>query len=70
VAAYAARSFAAPLVLRTRENEMFAVRLYRFWHEGEPGPATAAGVLFLLAIVVMGLLGRLLIVRFSPQRTS
>jgi iron(III) transport system permease protein len=71
VAAHSMRSFGIPLVLRTDQNEMFGVRLWRFWSEGYPGLATATGVLFLITVALVALVARLLMVRLgATQRTE
>lgn len=68
VAVHALRSFSIPLMLASRDNEVFAVLLWEFWDEGSATLASALGVLMILVLIPMTLALRRLVMRFSEQR--
>jgi iron(III) transport system permease protein len=68
VAVHALRSFSIPLMLSSRENEVFAVLLWEYWDEGTSSLASALGVLMILVLIPMTLLMRRFILRVSGQQ--
>lgn len=67
VAAHALRSFSVPLMLRTTQNEVIAVSMWRFWSENQPGEATALAVLLMVLVGALTIAGRSLVERTSRQ---
>lgn len=68
VAVHALRSFSIPLMLASRENEVFAVLLWEYWDEGTASLSSALGVLMILVLIPMTLLMRRFIVQISGQQ--
>ena len=68
VAVHALRSFSIPLMLASRENEVFAVLLWEYWEEGTASLSSALGVLMILVLIPLTLLMRRFIVQFSGQQ--
>jgi len=68
VAVHALRSFSIPLMLASRDNEVFAVLLWEYWDEGTASLSSALGVLMILALIPMTLLMRRFIVQVSGQQ--
>jgi iron(III) transport system permease protein len=68
VAVHALRSFSIPLMLASRENEVFAVLLWEYWDEGTASLSSALGVLMILVLIPMTLLMRRFIVQVSGQQ--
>jgi iron(III) transport system permease protein len=69
VAVHALRSFSIPLMLASRENEVFAVLLWEYWDEGTASLSSALGVLMILVLIPMTLLMRRFIVQVSGQQS-
>jgi iron(III) transport system permease protein len=68
VAVHALRSFSIPLMLASRENEVFAVLLWEYWEEGTASLSSALGVLMILVLIPLTLLMRRFIVQLSGQQ--
>ncbi|MEZ5666834.1 MAG: iron ABC transporter permease [Alphaproteobacteria bacterium] len=68
VAAHALRNFSIPVLLSSRDSRMLSVELWHAWDDGDPGRATALGVLLIVALVVFTVIGRMLVVKFSRQQ--
>jgi len=68
VAVHALRSFSIPLMLASRENEVFAVLLWEYWEEGTASLSSALGVLMILVLIPLTLLMRRFIVQISGQQ--
>ena len=67
VATHSLRSFSIPLMLSTRENKVLSVVMWDLWTEGQAGPASALGVLLIVALAVFTSAGRWLVSRWSRQ---
>jgi iron(III) transport system permease protein len=68
VAVHSLRSFSIPLMLASRDNEVFAVLLWQFWDEGTAPLAASLGVLLILTLIPLTLFMRRFIVRVSGQQ--
>lgn len=68
VAVHALRSFSIPIMLASRDNEVFAILLWEYWDEGSASLSSALGVLMILVLVPMTLLLRRFITQISEQR--
>ncbi|MGH7847568.1 MAG: ABC transporter permease [Candidatus Binatia bacterium] len=68
VAVHSLRSFSIPLMLASRDNEVFAVLLWEFWDEGTAPLSAALGVLLILTLIPLTLVMRRFIVRLSGQQ--
>ncbi len=68
VAVHALRSFSIPLMLASRENEVFAVLLWEYWEEGSATLSSALGVMMILVLIPLTLLLRRFVMRLSEQR--
>jgi iron(III) transport system permease protein len=69
VAVHSLRSFSIPLMLASRNNEVFAVLLWEYWSSGTAPLAAALGVLLILTLIPLTLVMRRFIVRVSGQQT-
>jgi iron(III) transport system permease protein len=69
VAVHALRAFSIPLMLSSKQNEVFAVLLWVYWDEGEASQAAALGVLLMLVLVPLTLLMRRFIVQLSGRES-
>lgn len=69
VAVHALRAFSIPLMLSSKQNEVFAVLLWEYWDEGEAPLAAALGVLLMLVLIPLTLSMRRFIVRLSGRDT-
>jgi iron(III) transport system permease protein len=69
VAVHALRGFSIPLMLSSKNNEVFAVLLWDFWDRGLVSTAAALGVLLILVLIPMTLVMRRFIVHVSGQQT-
>lgn len=67
VAVHALRSFAIPLMLAGRKNQVFAVLLWEYWEKSIP-VACAMGVLLIIALIPLTLLLRKFISQLSRQQ--
>ncbi len=68
VAVHALRSFSIPIMLASRDTEVFAVLLWEYWDEGSAALASALGVLMIMVLIPMTLLMRRFITQISEQR--
>ena len=68
VAVHALRAFSIPLMLSSKNNEVFAVLLWEFWEDGTASLASGLGVLLILVLIPLTLLMRKFIVRASGQQ--
>jgi iron(III) transport system permease protein len=69
VAVHALRGFSIPLMLSSKNNEVFAVMLWDYWDRGLVSTASALGVLLILVLIPLTLIMRRFIVRVSGQQT-
>jgi iron(III) transport system permease protein len=69
VAVHVLRGFSIPLMLSSKNNEVFAVMLWDFWDRGLVSTAAALGVLLILVLIPMTLVMRRFIVHVSGQQT-
>jgi iron(III) transport system permease protein len=69
VAVHALRGFSIPLMLSSKNNEVFAVMLWDYWDRGLVSTAAALGVLLILVLIPLTLVMRRFIVRVSGQQT-
>jgi iron(III) transport system permease protein len=67
VAVHALRAFAVPLMLGSRNNQVFAVLLWEYWEKSMP-VACAMGVLLILVLIPLTLLLRKFISQLSRQQ--
>lgn len=67
VAVHSLRSFAIPLMLAGRKNQVFAVLLWEYWEKSIP-VACAMGVLLIIALIPLTLLLRKFISQLSRQQ--
>lgn len=68
VAVHALRAFSIPLMLSSKNNEVFAVLLWEFWEDGTASLASGLGVLLILVLIPLTLLMRRFIVQVSGQQ--
>ncbi|MPZ39906.1 MAG: ABC transporter permease subunit [Rhizobiales bacterium] len=68
VAVHALRAFSIPLMLSSKNNEVFAVLLWEFWENGTASLASGLGVLLIIALIPLSLLMRRFIVQVSGQQ--
>src|SRR5262245_50094409 len=68
VAVHSLRSFSIPLMLASRDNEVFAVLLWEFWDSGTAPLASSLGVLLILTLIPLTLVMRRFIVQVSGQQ--
>ena len=68
VAVHALRAFSIPLMLSSKNNEVFAVLLWEFWEDGTASLASGLGVLLILTLIPLTLLMRKFIVQASGQQ--
>lgn len=68
VAVHSMRSFSIPLMLASRDSEVFSVLLWEYWDEGTASLSSALGVMMILVLIPLTLLMRRFIVRISEQR--
>ena len=61
VVAHSMRSFAIPLVLAGKENEVLSVWLWIYWQDGFISQASALAVILILLTAIVGLLARKLL---------
>lgn len=69
VAVHALRGFSIPLMLSSKNNEVFAVMLWEYWDRGLVSVASALGVLLILVLIPLTLVMRRFIVHVSGQQT-
>jgi iron(III) transport system permease protein len=69
VAVHVLRGFSIPLMLSSKNNEVFAVMLWDYWDRGLVSTASALGVLLILVLIPLTLVMRRFIVRVSGQQT-
>jgi iron(III) transport system permease protein len=69
VAVHVLRGFSIPLMLSSKNNEVFAVMLWDYWDRGLVSTASALGVLLILVLIPLTLIMRRFIVRVSGQQT-
>ena len=69
VAVHALRGFSIPLMLSSKNNEVFAVMLWDYWDRGLVSTASALGVLLILVLIPLTLIMRRFIVHVSGQQT-
>ena len=67
VAVHAMRSFAIPLMLAGRHNQVIAVLLWDYWEQSMPR-AAAMGVILIVALIPLTLLLRKFISQISRQQ--
>jgi len=67
VAVHTLRAFAIPLMLASRNNQVFAVLLWEYWENSMP-IACAMGVLLIVALIPLTLVLRRLITQLSRQQ--
>ncbi|HWP60297.1 MAG TPA: iron ABC transporter permease [Candidatus Acidoferrales bacterium] len=67
VAVHVLRGFSIPLMLSTRNTQVFAVLLWEYWDSGRVSMAAALGVLMIAVLVPLTLLMRRFIMRVSAQ---
>jgi iron(III) transport system permease protein len=67
VAVHALRGFSIPLMLSSRNNEVFSVFLWDYWDRGLVSTASALGVLLIVVLIPLTLVMRRFIVRVSAQ---
>jgi iron(III) transport system permease protein len=68
VAVHALRAFSIPLMLSSKNNEVFAVLLWEFWENGTASLASGLGVLLIITLIPLTLLMRRFIVQVSGQQ--
>lgn len=68
VAVHALRAFSIPLMLSSKNNEVFAVLLWEFWENGTASLAAGLGVLLIAALIPLTLLMRRFILQVSGQQ--
>jgi iron(III) transport system permease protein len=68
VAVHALRAFSIPLMLSSKNNEVFAVLLWEFWENGTASLAAGLGVLLIVALIPLTLLMRRFILQVSGQQ--
>ena len=69
VAVHVLRGFSIPLMLSSRNNQVFAVMLWDYWDRGLVSLASALGVLLILVLIPLTLVMRRFIVQVSGQQT-
>jgi len=67
VAVHVLRGFSIPLMLSSKNNEVFAVSLWEFWDRGLISTASALGVLLIAVLIPLTLIMRRFILRVSAQ---
>jgi len=67
VAVHVLRGFSIPLMLSSKNNQVFAVALWEFWDRGMVSMASALGVLLIIVLIPMTLIMRRFIVSVSAQ---
>lgn len=67
VAVHVLRGFSLPLMLSSKNNQVFAVFLWEFWDRGMVSMAAALGVLLIIVLIPMTLIMRRFIVSVSAQ---
>jgi len=68
VAVHALRAFSIPLMLSSKNTEVFAVLLWEFWENGTASLASGLGVLLILTLIPLTLLMRRFITQMSGQQ--
>jgi iron(III) transport system permease protein len=68
VAVHVLRGFSIPLMLSSKNNEVFAVMLWDFWDRGLVSTAAALGVLLIAVLIPLTLIMRRFIVHVSGQQ--
>jgi iron(III) transport system permease protein len=61
------RGFSIPLMLSSKNNQVFAVFLWEFWDRGMVAMASALGVLLIVVLIPLTLIMRRFIVKVSAQ---
>jgi len=67
VAVHVLRGFSIPLMLSSRNNQVFAVFLWEFWDRGMVSMAAALGVMLIVVLIPLTLIMRRFIVSVSAQ---
>ena len=67
VAVHVLRGFSLPLMLASRDNQVFAVFLWDFWDRGLVSTAAALGVMLIVILIPLTLVMRRFIVNLSAQ---
>src|SRR5262245_6722058 len=67
VAVHVLRGFSIPLMLSSRNNQVFAVFLWEFWDRGMVSTAAALGVMLIVVLIPLTLIMRRFIVQVSAQ---
>jgi iron(III) transport system permease protein len=67
VAVHSVRAFSAPLMLASKNNQVFAILMWEYWEAGEVPMASSLGVLLILILIPLTLFMRRFIVRVSGQ---
>ena len=67
VAVHVLRGFSLPLMLASRDNQVFAVFLWDFWDRGLVSTAAALGVMLIVILIPLTLVMRRFIVNVSAQ---
>jgi iron(III) transport system permease protein len=67
VAVHVLRGFSIPLMLSSKNNQVFAVFLWEFWDRGMVSMASALGVLLIVVLIPLTLIMRRFIVSVSAQ---
>jgi iron(III) transport system permease protein len=67
VAVHVLRGFSIPLMLSSRNNQVFAVFLWEFWDRGMVSMASALGVMLIVVLIPLTLIMRRFIVSVSAQ---
>jgi ABC-type Fe3+ transport system permease subunit len=61
------RGFSIPLMLSSKNNQVFAVALWEFWDRGMVSMASALGVMLIIVLIPLTLIMRRFIVSVSAQ---
>jgi len=61
------RGFSIPLMLSSKNNQVFAVFLWEFWDRGMVSMASALGVMLIVVLIPLTLIMRRFIVSVSAQ---
>jgi len=67
VAVHVLRGFSIPLMLSSKNNQVFAVALWEFWDRGMVSMASALGVMLIIVLIPLTLIMRRFIVSVSAQ---
>jgi iron(III) transport system permease protein len=67
VAVHVLRGFSIPLMLSSKNNQVFAVALWEFWDRGMVSMASALGVMLIVVLIPLTLIMRRFIVSVSAQ---